>query len=102
MLQRFQGADAMRRAFLRGSSDDAVGADLILLNPEAGQSTFEYDGETYKLGPGQANVVKLRWPGQRPAQPTRLFGGWGNGEAAQWPFEGGWFLFRLVDVGNGG
>lgn len=101
MLQRFQSADAIRQAFFRGSSYAGFVADLILLNPEAGQSTFEYDGETYKLGPGQANVVKLRWPGQRPAQPTRLFGGWGKGEAAQLSFEGVWSLFRLMDVATG-
>ena len=101
MIQRFQSADVIRQAFFRGSQYAGFTADLVLMNPEVGQLTFEYDGEIYKLGPGQSNVVRLRWPGQHPAQPTRLFAGWNKAETTAVWSDGPWSLFRLLDGASG-
>ena len=99
MIQKFQSADVIRQSFFRGSQYAGFSADMLLTNPDVGQFTFEYDGEVYKLGPGQSNIIKIRWPGQHPVQPTLLRSGWGK-EATALSYEGVWSLFRLLDNGS--
>jgi type VI secretion system protein ImpL len=95
-VTQFQYADAIRQAFFRGSPYAGFVADLVYVSPDVGRATLEYDGEVYKLGSGQSNMVKLRWPGQRPAQPARLYLGWSSGTTGL-TAEGTWSLFRLMD-----
>jgi type VI secretion system protein ImpL len=95
-IANFQNADAIRQAFFRGSPYAGFTADLIFLPSEVKKATLEYDGETYKLGSGQNNAVKLRWPGQRPAQATRLYLGWSSPSESV-TGEGTWSLFHLME-----
>ena len=97
MVRNFEKAEIIRQAFFKGSPFAGFSADMVLTNPEVGEYSLEYDGEVYKIGNAETKAIKLRWPGQRPAQPTRLFAGWGKENVKTEGYEGTWSLFRLLD-----
>ena len=92
VIQQFQNADSIRRAFFHGGSTATVSAELRLLFSEWPQVTLEYNGEAHQFSQSNNGSWTLRWPAQNGG--ARLYA---NNPQQGVGASGDWAIFRLVD-----
>lgn len=90
-LRQFQNAEAIRIAFLGGSTSPGITADIAVVAGE-GEVILDYDGTQYKMKAGGGGA-RVAWPA-RPGARLSLAG------QQIVATEGPWALFRLIDKGT--